>query len=351
MLTSFGGPIPLLEGVTESPLQNGVAHFDVAGAGTLAFVTTAVLGASRTPVWLDRQGRETPLGVEARAYLYPRLSPDQSRVVFDVGTAGNRDIWVWDVKQGAMRSLTTGVEQERAPIFTHDSNRIIHTITSGGESTIVSRSADGVGDVDILSKGDQGQQPLFASSIAPDGTLLLGRVGSEGGFDVVSRAPGRDSKPGLLVRPESFSEVNAEISHNSSWMAYQTDRSGRFEVVVRPYPAMDTEWRVSTAGGTEPLWSSDDSELFYRSPSGAIMRVVVKAGKEWAAGPPEQVLPGDGLRVGAAGNPLRTYDVSSDGRRFLVLKESPAQQRAGTGPQIMVIENWLEELKQRVPVQ
>jgi hypothetical protein len=113
---------------------------------------------------------------------------------------------------------------------------------------------------------------------------------------------------------------------------------------------LDREISVSREGGTERLWSSDDSELFFRSSAGAIMRVVVKPGREWSASAPERVLPGDGLRVGLPGNPLRTYDVSRDSRRFLVLKENPTQQRAGTGPQIIVVEEWLEELKRRVPV-
>ena len=347
----LGGPIPLEEGIVESPLQNGVAHFDVSGAGTLAFVTAAVATPNRTPVWIDRQGRETPLGADARTYLYPRLSPDQSRVVFDIANAGNRDLWVWDVTQGAMRPLTTGPESERAPLFTPDSSRIIHSIAAGPAShLVVSRSADGVGEVHTLLKVEQ--SPMFLSSIAPDGTLVLGRANSDqgGGFDVYSLASGSGAKPGLLIRPESFTELNAEVSHDGRWLAYQTNRSDRFEVLVRPYPAMDREIPVSTAGGTEPLWSADGTELFFRSPSGAIMRVVVKPGKEWSASVPEQVLPGEGLRLGGAGNPLRTYDVSRDGRRFLVLKESAAQQGAIAGPAIIVAEEWLEELKRRVAV-
>ena len=345
----LGGPIPLEEGIVESPLQNGVAHFDASAAGTLAFVTAAVATPNRTPVWIDRQGRETPLGAEARTYLYPRLSPDQSRVVFDIANAGNRDLWVWDVTQGAMRPLTTGSESERAPLFTPDSRRIIHSITAGPAShLVVSRSADGVGEVDTLLKVEQ--SPMFMSSIAPDGTLVLGRGNSEGGFDVYSLASGSGAKPGLLIRPESFNELNAEVSHNGYWLAYQTNRSGRFEVLVRPYPAMDREIPISTAGGTEPLWSADGTELFFRSLTGAIMRVVLKPGKEWSANAPEQVLPGEGLRLGGAGNPLRTYDVSRDGRRFLVLKESAPQQGATAGPAIIVAEEWLEELKRRVPV-
>jgi Tol biopolymer transport system component len=348
-MRAFGGPIPLEEGVVESPLQNGVAHFDVTGAGTLAFVTAAVATPNRTPVWIDRQGRETPLGAEARTYLYPRLSPDESRIVFDVGNAGNRDIWVWDVKQGAMRSLTTGIEQERAPLFTHDSSHIIHTITTGGSShSLVSRSADGVGDVRTLLKVEQ--SPLFISSLAPDGTLLLGQGTSEGGFDVYNLSPGGDPKPRLLVRPESYNELNAEVSRDGAWLAYQTNRSGRFQVLVRPYPAMDKEIPVSTAGGTEPLWSADGTELFFRSPSGAVMRVAVKPGKEWSASAPEQLLPGEGLRLGGTGNPLRTYDVSRDGRKFLMLKDNPTQPGTSASPQIVVVEGWLDELKRRVPV-
>jgi hypothetical protein len=76
----------------------------------------------------------------------------------------------------------------------------------------------------------------------------------------------------------------------------------------------------------------------------------VKPGKEWSASAPEQLLPGEGLRLGGTGNPLRTYDVSRDGRKFLMLKDNPTQPGTSASPQIVVVEGWLDELKRRVPV-
>ena len=80
------------------------------------------------------------------------------------------------------------------------------------------------------------------------------------------------------------------------------------------------------------------------------MRVAVKAGETFGVSAPEQVLPGEGFRLGAQGAPYRTYDVSSDGRRFLVLKGASTPQSRSTGPSMIVIQNWSEELKRRVPV-
>jgi len=107
---------------------------------------------------------------------------------------------------------------------------------------------------------------------------------------------------------------------------------------------------VSTAGGGEPLWSADDRELFFRSPTGAIMRVLVKTMEPFTVTTPELVLPGDGLRSGMQGSPYRTYDISRDGLRFLVLKLVATPERRSARPNMIVIQNFAEELKRRVPV-
>jgi hypothetical protein len=76
------------------------------------------------------------------------------------------------------------------------------------------------------------------------------------------------------------------------------------------------------------------------------MRVEVDRGAAWAAGTPTKLLDEGYFLPG--GNPGRVYDISPDGQRFLMIRTG-----SGSGterPQIVVVQNWLEELKRLVPV-
>ena len=159
----------------------------------------------------------------------------------------------------------------------------------------------------------------------------------------------------LLVATAS-EEINAAISPDGRWLAYQSNASGAFEVYVRPFPGVESsQWLVSPAGGTEPLWSRDGRELFYRSPKGAVMRVPIVPGATWTAGAATQLVAAQSYHIDArpGTGPLvpRSYDVSPDGRRFLMIKSSEVPAQTTTAPRIVVVLNWFEELKRLVPVQ
>ena len=116
---------------------------------------------------------------------------------------------------------------------------------------------------------------------------------------------------------------------------------------VRPFPDVSSGlWAVSTGGGTEPLWARDGRELFYRAPSGAMMPVPITPGSTWTAGTPTALF--DARSYIPGGN--RSYDVSRDGRRFLMMKNSQPAAQTPTAPRIVVVQNWFEELKARAPV-
>jgi hypothetical protein len=121
--------------------------------------------------------------------------------------------------------------------------------------------------------------------------------------------------------------------------------SGREEIYVSPYPnAAAGRWQVSTAGGTGLLWARDGRELFFMAPDGALMGVQVKAtGPTWAATAPAKVLnPGYWSRAALIG---RAYDISSDGKRFLVV--TPPRDVADP-PELVVVQHWEQELEARV---
>jgi len=144
-----------------------------------------------------------------------------------------------------------------------------------------------------------------------------------------------------------FTERNGAISPDGRWLAYEANDSGRFEIYVRPYPDVDNGLSVvSTDGGTKPVWARDGQELFYVAPSGALMRVGVERGPSWSATKPSVA-----VKDGYFTNPVwwgRSYDVSPDGTRFLMIKEGPP---SGTAPteSLVVVQNWFEELKRLVP--
>ena len=100
---------------------------------------------------------------------------------------------------------------------------------------------------------------------------------------------------------------------------------------------------MSTEGGTRPLWARNDRELFYYVFPGIIMAVPIQAGSAFAAGTPRQVFAGDY----PAPAQIRSYDVSPDGQRFLMIKAAPGE--ASAPPQLIVVQNFLEELKRLVP--
>ena len=139
----------------------------------------------------------------------------------------------------------------------------------------------------------------------------------------------------------------AEISPDGRFIAYQSNASGKMEVYVRSFPQVDRGRRqVSIGGGTRPVWARSGRELFYLDGSNALTSVLVSAsGSTFTAGSPGRIFE----TPYAEPNPSRHYDVSLNGQRFLMLKDGPGESKASSGSLIVVL-NWFEELKARVPV-
>ena len=144
-----------------------------------------------------------------------------------------------------------------------------------------------------------------------------------------------------------FTERNGIISPDGRWLAYEANDSGRFEVYVRPFPDVNSgHWQVSTDGGTRPIWTRSGRELIYVSPTGALMGVGVARGPSWAVTTPTLL-----VKEGYFTIPVwwgRSYDVSPDGQRFLMIKEGGTDGTAAPAS-IIVVQNWVEELKRLVP--
>jgi WD40-like Beta Propeller Repeat len=133
--------------------------------------------------------------------------------------------------------------------------------------------------------------------------------------------------------------VSLEFSPDGRWIAYQSYVSGRWEVYVQPFPAVDTgRWQVSSGGGSRPLWSANGKELFYIAESGALMAVPVESGAAFAMGKPAALFAVGGY---ATGTTSRNYDIALDGRKFLFVKRHAPSQG------IAVVTNWFDDVRRR----
>jgi serine/threonine-protein kinase len=152
----------------------------------------------------------------------------------------------------------------------------------------------------------------------------------------------------------TFTEYNPDISPDGRWLAYESNESGQFEVYVRPFPDVAAgRWQVSAGGGRAPLWARNGRELFYVSllDQGRIFAVPIQPGPTFSAGNPQIVVdkPYGGTQASSAVTLSgRTYDVSADGRRFLMIKGSVSADTAAPA-QIFVVQHWGEELRRLVP--
>jgi len=184
-----------------------------------------------------------------------------------------------------------------------------------------------------------------SATMSPDGShLLFGGFTSLTRGDMMRMALDGSRRVSALVQTP-FVENGTEVSPDGRWLVYQSNISGRQEVYVAPYPdASSARWPVSTGGGRQPLWSRDGRELFYVAPDGVLMGVQVKTiDSTWAATSPMKVLePGYWSRDALIG---RQYDISPDGKRFLVVTPSRV---AADPPDLVVEQHWLEALKASV---
>ncbi len=337
-----GTAVPVVAQVMATDL--GAVDAVVAGNGTLAYVPgEGSATPQRTMVWVDRQGRESAIAAQSRAYVYPRVSPDGTRVAFYSSDQAS-DIWVWDLARAALGRLTFDPGLDIYPLWTPDGRHVVFSSDREGLRNIFRQAADGTGSPERLTRSEVLQD---VTGLSPDGNrVIFTERTAATGADIVELQLVPRGEPRYLVQTP-FAEQNGIISPDGRWLAYEANDSGPFEIYVRPYPDGTTgKWQVSTGGGTRPLWSPNGQELFFISPAGALMRIGVARGEMWSATVPSVLVPTGYFSHG--GNPGRTYDIAPDGQRFLMVKQ------AGTGgsnsaPSIVVVLNWAEELRQRVP--
>ena len=347
-----GDPILLVEGVRANLF--GFASYDVGSEGTLLYTLAGGAPGQRSLVWVDREGNEEPVPAPLRAYSSVRLSPDGQQVVSQVSDPDNQDVFIWNLARETLTRFTFAPGPDAFPIWTPDGSRVVFASPRDGSFSLYSKAADGTGAVERLttSQGDV----HTAASWSPDGEMLVinaarQEVGGEADVGVLSM-DGDHTIEWLL--DTEFREACPEVSPDGRWIAYDSDESGQSEVYVRPFPNVeDGKWQISRAGGLSPVWAPDGRELYFHrrnstGPEVTMMAAAITTEPTWTPGNPVPLFSGS-YRV-AGGLSARAFDIAPDGQRFLVVRNVPLAAAPANQPDIVLVQNWFEELKRLVPV-
>ena len=322
----FGEAVPVSEPV-DMIQRSGSFSAAVSTNGTFAYVPADPR--RRSLVWVDRKGTTVEVSPETGPYEFPRISPDGTRISFQLGRAA----WIQDVERGSRIKLTVDGFNNK-PEWTPDSTRITFSSNKTGPWNLYSIAADGSGPIEPLMPNNGSN---FAYSWSPDGQqLAFSRISPETGGDIWIRPPEGELEPFLTT---VFEETDARFSPDGRFVAYASNESGQFEVYVQPYPAGSGRVTVSIDGGREPVWSRGSGELFYRQ-GDTLMVVSVATTPSFKAGRPEPL-----FEAHFEADLWTNYDVSADGERFLMVRPDPQAPR-----EIRIVQHWFDEVRRLLPL-
>ena len=280
-----------------------------------------------TPVWVDRQGRQQPLGAPEQPYVFPNIAPDGERIAFTIFGEKHVENWIYEVQRGILMRLTFA-GNEHLPVWSPDGRQLAIASTDTGAPNIWVMAADGSGERRRLTTSDYHQCP---SSWSPDGRFLVYgefRTETEGDLWVADVNGATPPRP-FLVTP--FNECHGMISPDGKAIAYTSNESGRAEVYARRFPEGWPKVQVSTKGGAQPMWSHDGREVFFwiMDPDEQTGKLVihrfaaatVNDSRALKFGVPRELFSGHYRDHGAA---RPNYDVDPRSGRFLMLLDATA---------------------------
>jgi Tol biopolymer transport system component len=331
-LTLSGEPTRVADGVRSQTIGMR-SRFSVSATGVLVH---QVLDEPPSMLrWYDRSGRAQGTVGAAERISNHRLSPDATRVVVDVvdNPKGGRSVWLVDVASGNRSRVTFGEFDDWMPIWSRDGTSVQFGSYRNGTLDLYQRPASGAAPDTLLFESDVQKDP---SDWSRDGaTVLVTESTAERLGDVVALNIRNGTR--TIVAGTEGMEQRGRFSPDDRWVAYVSAETGNPQVYVQPFPPTGAKWQITTDGGSEPKWSGDGRELFYLQPGRGIAVVSIHTVATFAHGPPALLVPLRATGGGGAGGGLQMFDVTQDGRRFLV--REPVEAPNPTAP-MHVILNW-----------
>ena len=330
--------------------QDWSVDLTLSETGTLVYTTREpVEEGTRYLQWVSRAGETQTIDSEwGDVFESVTLSPDESRLAVTVGSFDETDVWIKDLEQGPRTPVTFTTGMNRRPEWLPDGRTVSYITDQAGNRDVFGRMADGTGSAEALFDLDVDVDEAVWSG---DRQWLAYRTGTtDGNRDIFAWRVGTDPASVVTISAiPGVDETSPTLSPDGRFIAYASDERNpgvRTDVWVRPFPNVeDGKWQISTGGGIEPLWAPDGTELFYvRYGAGVrtMVSVPVRTTPSFSRGEESGLFPMDPYMEQAL---HRGYDVTADGQRFVMVRRAAAD----AGTEIIVVENFFEELKRRAP--
>ena len=335
-LAVSGRAAPLVDDVIQGFCLGSNGHtcagqFGVSDTGTLVYAAGRLVPDEKNTLeWVDMEGRAEPVTDHQAAYVSACLSPDGRRIVYSTLGAKSQ-IFVYDPDRGTHTPLTVdGVPI--FPLWSPDGRQVLYS-TWGVQERLFRQSVDWSSTPELLATNGGG----FSSWSADGHTVAIVRFQPETLFDIDMMDIRSGRVTPFLESPAT--EAYPDFSPDGRWLAYASDESGQREVYVRAFPGPGAKHMISAGGGNQPLWARDGKRLYYRDDS-HVCAVDIRTDGSFRAGKPRELF--DDSAYGW-GFPIRSYNLSSDGKRFLMVREEKRAPAPVT--ELALVENWFEEVR------
>jgi serine/threonine-protein kinase len=339
-LQATGAALPVLEGVAMSSSpggtgsSSGAAYYDVSREGSLVFSPRESRFPKRSLVWVDRKGRFETLDPVARAYRTDHaLAPDGRRLAVGVWEADFQGTYILDMEKGAWARVND-VNSDGDIAWMLDSEGLLTSQTIPIPALMM-----------VSSRGAVQPERLYEGEaafpvVAPDASAILFCNQPQPAQWDIWRLPLKGPRVPEPFLATTAPEVTPSFSPDGRFVAYRSNESGRAEIWVRPYPGPGAARMVSSDTGVSPKWSRDGKEIFFLS-RGRLMAAPVRTHPEFSAEPPKELFPiPEDIET-----TWRFYDVTPDGKRFVMIRKDPFELRP---LELVMIPNWVAELEARM---
>ncbi|MCJ8502349.1 serine/threonine-protein kinase [Desulfatitalea sp. M08but] len=296
------------------------------------FVYLEASATSQEIVWVDRKGEvQSSIGKPLAATQIGSiaLSPDGRMLAMDAFQKSFEDIWMIDTQRGVRTRFTFAAARDAEPAWMDD-RTLLFTSERDGASEIFRKSMDPEASPQRLVGAEAAHPHWSAAAGAVAFHMITPRTGRDIYYQPLAvKSPADDAQP-VLFLGTPFDEAMPQISPDGKHLAFMSNRSGKWEVYLRPFPEGAGEWQVSMDGGGYPRWHPKGAELFYATKTGLMS---VKVATRPAIGLAAPVKLFDWKHLGLY--LVRRYDTHSDGSRFAVVREIGAE-----APALVIAQHW-----------
>jgi Tol biopolymer transport system component len=311
-----GEPLVIASRVARPP-STYYGTFSVSETSTVVYSPDSTTNHSQF-TWFYDHGKETGRVGPVSVMANPALSPDGKRVAFDSNDfkARNVDVWILNLGHGGASRFTFDPAEEVAPAWSRDGTTIAYRTEGTSEPKIQLKQANGLQSAKNLAAVGDASNDILPHSWSPgDREILCSVQTSKGTTDLMLLpADGSQARP-FLSGPAN--KTNGQISPDGKWVAYVSDETGDWEIYVTTFPGAHGKWQVSRGGGAEPRWRGDGKAIFYIGPRQMLTEAAVATDGTFSTAEVQALFPIQG-RPPISSTDVATYDVTRDGKRFLV---------------------------------